>query len=389
MDPSRFTSGRTGELRQIAQPKKDWAFIPAELPTDWDFDPSLWPLLVEAKEALGTLNGIGQTLPNPDLLLRPLQSREAITSSKIEGTHVTPEQLLLYQLDPREPKQADDKASDWFEVFNYSAALNHGRSLLQDLPICNRVIREMHAILMRGVRGRNKNPGEFRKWQVQIGSSGRFLPPPPQEIDRLMTNLEKCVNSAESRYDPLVRSYLIHYQFEAVHPFGDGNGRVGRSLLALMIYKWLGHSMPWLYMSAFFERYKDEYIDKLFKVSTEGAWTPWIEYCLRGTIDQANDSVRRCHSFNRLRLEFPNRLNSHSPRTCQIIEGLFTTPLVTVGTIAEKYDITYPTARSDIDRLIEARILVESADSYPKSFLSAEIMKVAYGDFEAEVAPAE
>jgi len=172
MDKKRFTDRATGVLLGISAPKNDYAFIPHEIPTNWVFDPKLWPLLVDAKEALGTLNGIGQTLSDPHLLLRPLQSQEAITSSKIEGTYVTPEQLLLFGLDPREPKTGDEQRSDWMEVFNYNEALERGFNMLNELPLCNRIIREIHSVLMHGVRGRNKNPGEFRRWQVQIGSTG-------------------------------------------------------------------------------------------------------------------------------------------------------------------------------------------------------------------------
>jgi len=386
MDSSLFTSSSPGTLVRLEPPRNDRAFIPNDLPPRWKWEPELWALLVEAKEALGTLNGIGQTLPNPQLLLRPLQTREAITSSKIEGTYVTPEQLLLYELDPREPRSAGDEMADWLEVSNYGRALQHGWNLLEELPVCNRVIREIHKVLMTGVRGRDKHPGEFRRWQVQIGSSGRFVPAPPGEVGRLMNSLERYINS-DDQFDPLVRCYLVHYQFEAIHPFEDGNGRVGRALLALMVYRWLGHAMPWLYMSAFYERYRDEYIGNLFKVSTSGAWTQWIEFCLRGTISQANDSIRRCHRFHWLRNDFRQRVNSHSKRTHAIIEGLFTSPALTVTSLANRFGVTYHTARADIKRLRDARILAELPGAHPRSYYAPEIMAVAYGESESLDSP--
>lgn len=379
MDRTRFTDNSPGRIVRIdLSSRKDWAFIPNPMPPDWKFDPVLWPLLVDAKESLGTLNGIGRTLPNPLLLLRPLQRAEALASSRIEGTYVTAEQLLLYELDTREPRVVDERTADWREVFNYDRALKHGCELLKTLPVCNRLVREMHQILLGGVRGRDKAPGDFRKLQVQIGSNGRFIPPPSGEVQRLMDDLERYVNAEDGRYDPLIRCYLVHYQFETIHPFEDGNGRVGRSLLALMIYKWLGHEMPWLYMSAFFDQFKDEYVENLFSISAEGNWTRWLEFCLRGTIAQATDSIRRCNRLSCLRTEFHKRVTSPSSRSHKIIEELFTSPIVTVASLAKDLGITYPTAKADVEKLVRVGILSELPGAYPRSFYSSEIMRIAY-----------
>lgn len=390
MDISAFGDRKTGSLTPITQPRRGFAFIPNPLPPDWEFPNELWPLLVEARDMLGTLNGIGQTLPDPQLLLRPLQSREAITSSSIEGTYVTPEQLLMYELDPRESRHAHDKVSDWQEVHNYNRALQCGFEMLRELPFCFRIVKEMHRILMQGVRGMRRSPGEFRKWQVQIGSNARFVPPPPEYVNSLMTAFETYMNSEADSYDPLalVRVYLAHYQFEAIHPFADGNGRIGRVLLALMTYKWLGHSLPWLYMSPYFERYKDEYIRCLFRVSTEGAWTDWTEFCLRGTIEQANDSIRRCNHFNQLRKEYHDRIDSGTPRTHNLIEQLFRSPIVAIPYVQHDYGITYPTAKRDVMLLVEAGILkVLSASMKPKMFYAPEIMRTAYDEHVGDQIP--
>ncbi|HJT33805.1 MAG TPA: Fic family protein [Pirellulales bacterium] len=383
MDRKLFKKNCPGQLIAIDHPLQKLAYVPNKMPPDWDWEPRLWPLLVAAKESLGTLNGAGQTLPNPELLLRPLQTREAITSSRIEGTYVTPEQLLLYELDPRDPQSANDQMADWLEVFNYSRALHRGVELLRELPICNRWLREVHEVLMHGVRGRDKNPGNFRTLQVQIGSGGRFVPPPVHEMRRLMDDLEHYINTPDEQYDPLVRCFLVHYQFEAIHPFSDGNGRVGRLLLALMIQQWLGHSRPWLYMSAFFDQFRDEYVDNLLRVSTEGAWTDWIEYCLHGVVSQSKDSIRRCQEFHRLRERFHGQLADHSSRTHPIIEGLFTAPVVTVSSVAQRFGIAYQTARADLERLEKAGILKELPNVHPRSFYAPEIMQVAYGETEA------
>lgn len=383
MDASRFTTQKTGQLVKISVPHADWSFVPDDLPPKWLFPDALWPLLAEAREYLGTLNGIGRSLPDPELLLRPFQRREALRSSSLEGTYASPQELMLFEINPRRPTSEDDPANDWLEVANYGKALRHGGKLLDKLPLSLRVIRKMHEILLRNVRGRNRSPGEFRKLQVQIGADARYVPPPPERMQPCLDALEKYLNANDASYHPLVRCYIVHYQFEAIHPFLDGNGRVGRALLALMIYRWCGHYMPWLYMSPFYERHKDEYIDRLFQVSTRGDWSGWIEFCLRGTVLQARDSIRRCDQLRRLRDEFHRKVDKPSSRTARIIEELFSRPLVTVPQLSQQYQVTYPTAKADIDRLVRVRILSELPELYPKTYYAAEIMKVAYEEEEA------
>ena len=384
MERDRFTANSPGRLAEtVTTTGKDWSFIPNQLPSDWAFDPNLWPLLVEAHKALGTLNGIGQTLADPRLLLRPLQNQEAISSSSIEGTYVTAEQLLLYELNPIETNKSNALAADWMEVLNYSKALQHGCELLKEMPLCGRLIKEMHAILMRGVRGRNKAPGKFRRIQVQVGSNSRFVPPPHTEVVRLMANLEKYINdqgNSQSALDPLVKAFIAHYQFESIHPFMDGNGRIGRCILSLMTYQWLQHTHPWLYLSAFFEKFKEEYVDNLFKVSTVGDWSSWIAFCLRGTIHQAMDSIRRCHLFNDIRKKYHELVAANAPsaRTHGIIENLFIDPFVTVSSIASKCNVTYPTAKTDIDHLVKLGILKQLKGRKPKAFCCFQVFNVAY-----------
>jgi Fic family protein len=265
MQRQRFSAKSPGGLVpcQNAAGQSDWAFLPSPTPPPLELDNQLWSLVADARDALGTLNGIGQKLPNPQLLLRPLQQQEAITSSRIEGTFVTAQQLLMYELEPPDPRTTDQRAADWIEVFNYTVALRHGWMQLREvkLPFCCRLIREMHEILMQGVRGERKSPGEFRKVPAQVGSNARFIPAPWTEIEQLMGDLEKYINSDSDNISlRLVKCFIAHYQFEAIHPFEDGNGRVGRALLALMISDALAHVMPWLYLSVFFEKYRDEYV---------------------------------------------------------------------------------------------------------------------------------
>ncbi len=383
MDRANFANEAPGKLIPVNIPQEDWAFIPHELPPDWTFSVDsneIWLLLCEAKESLGRLDGIGQTLHDPQLLLRPLGGREALTSSSLEGTYVTPHELLFFELDPT--AHTSSKSSEWREVSNYGRAMQHGMERLEKLPICLRVIKEIHEILLSGVRGGRATPGKFRRWQVQIGSDARFVPPPANYIDQLMANLELYMQFRDERYDPLVQAFIIHYQFEAIHPFADGNGRVGRVLLALMVYKWLKLSNPWLYMSAFYERFKNEYFGGLYDISARGDWSGWIKYCLRGVIWQTKDAIRRCNKLNALKEEYKRKVTQRSSRSDPIIDDLFRHPLVTAPSVAAKHGVTQPTARSDIKKLVEAGILKPLKGTRPKAFYAEQIFVIAYGEAE-------
>ncbi|RLA39099.1 MAG: Fic family protein [Gammaproteobacteria bacterium] len=381
MDRSAFKSRSPGILVPIkVNDDSDWSFIPNALPLEFDLEPGSWPLLVSAKEELARLDGVGRHLPNQDLLLRPLQQREALTSSSLEGTFATPEQLLLYGINPREPSSDKDPVNSWREVFNYSSALTQGQSQLDEgYPLSLSLIRQLHQVLLGNVRGGDKTPGQFRKTQVHIGSTRRFVPPPPIEVPRCLDELAEGMN-VESGIDTLIRCFMIHYQFETIHPFNDGNGRVGRLLLSLMIYKWCGLHSPWLYLSPFFERYKDEYIDCLFNVSAKGNWGNWVDFCLRATIEQSKDSIDRIDKLVVLRQDYHDRvvqLNA-SARLHPIIENLFASPIVSVSQLKRTLDVSYPTANSDVQRLVKAGILAELKGIYPKTYYASEIMKVAY-----------
>ena len=382
MEIARLTDQRTGRLVEIATPEQDWAFLPSPLPPRASFPAGLWPLVVKAREKLAKLDGIGRTLPDPGLLLRPLQQREAMRSSSLEGTYATPEELLGYELDPREPTSDRDRANDWREVSNYDRALQIGCEQLETMPVCLRVVRTLHEVLLTGVRGRNKSPGEFRQHKVHIGSDRRYIPPPAENLDELLDAFEKHLHDQDSGgtfyVDSLVKCYVAHYQFEAIHPFVDGNGRVGRLLLALMTYKSCDLMKPWLYMSAFFEKHKDEYIDTLFQVSCDGRWGPWIEFCLRGTVEQADDAIARCDALLELKRDYYQRVTAGSARDHSLVESLFTKPMVDIPHLAKTHNVTYPTAASDVDRLVRAGILAELKDRHPKTFYAPEIFRIAY-----------
>jgi Fic family protein len=389
MNIQAFGEHKTGELVPIKiNTQDDWAFIPNPLPPNWEFPSRLWPMLAEAREALARLDAIGRVLPDTTLLMTPLRRREALTSSALEGTFATPEQLVMFEIGAQDAALDTGKQNEWREVANYHRAINQGVEQLDkiNMPFCLRLFKMLHSTLLDGVPSRYKNPGEFRGHQVVLGSDRRYVPPPNDRLEKCLDDLEKFINAEDQKYDPLVRAYLVHYQFEAIHPFYDGNGRIGRVLLSLMIAKWRNDSVPWLYMSAFFERFKDEYIAKMFNVSAVGAWEDWIEFCLRGTIRQANDSVRRCEELQALQADFMKRIGAEgSQRTPQIITGLFTDPIVLPSTIQKRFGVTYPTAKAEITRLESLRILRKIKEERPAAYFSPEVFQIAYSAHETSL----
>lgn len=380
LDTTRFTKEAPGRIIPIDG--GNHSFVPLPLPPKWEFPTRLWPLLSEAKQQLGILEGIGRTLPNPGILLRPLEDREAIRSSKLEGTYVTARELLLFEIKPREARSEGDAANDQREVLNYRQALAQG--LNSNLPLSLRLLRELHATLLTGVRGRDRSPGEFRRVQVATGTNHRFIPPPPQLLMECLDALEKYFYIRDCPYDPLVNCFLIHYQFETIHPFSDGNGRVGRLLLAIMLKDCCGFSKPWLYMSEYFEKHHDEYVQKLFNVSASAAWESWIEFCLQGTLSQATDTIRRCDMLCKIREDFTRRTTAvgGAVRLTQIVEDIFHSPFVRVADLPERLNVTYPTAKADVDRLVQAGILKELENITPKTFYAPEVFNVAYEELD-------
>jgi len=394
MDKSLFTENKQGQLIKIAAiAGAEWAFLPDPLPEKWDVPADLWPLLVEAREEIARLDGVGRHMPNYELLLRPLQRREALKSSSLEGTFATPEQLLLFEIGPKEPKSQTDRVNAWKEVFNYGSALKSGQRLLDEIPISIRLIKELHKELLSGVRGHHRDPGNFRRTQVHIGSDKRFIPPPPPAALNCLNDLETYLHR-DHAIDGLVFCFMVHYQFEAIHPFLDGNGRVGRLLLALMIYKWCKLKSPWLYLSAYFDRYKDEYIDRLFNVSARGDWRSWIEFCLKASISEAKDAVRRFDKLVSLRDTYLRAISDcgGSIRLNQVIEKLLEFPAITIPRVAEMLQVTYPTAKTNVELMIRCNILSEGdlgLAQRPKLFVAAKIMEAAYGDLLDESEPPE
>jgi Fic family protein len=353
VDPKEFNpSLMPGRLVPVknGSPDVQMAFLPNPLPPKWRWPQELWKVLIEARKSLSSLDGTGKHLPNPEILLQPLQSREAQLSSQLEGTITDPQQQVLFEADPRYPTAANDPNNGFREVHNYRRALRLRLDGKNNLPLSLRLITDLHAVLMDGVRGADQRPGEFRKIQNQIGRPARFVPPPPENLDVLLQSFEQYLHSTDD-FDPLVRAFLAHYQFETIHPFRDGNGRVGRLLLSLMTQEWCRLSSQWLYMSAFFEKRRKEYMDLMLAVSTQGAWENWIRFCLEGVVSQAEDAEKRCDKLLSLHRDFHERLKGGSVRLSRLVDGLFSRPVITVNQYKSHFDVTYPTARSDLSKL--------------------------------------
>jgi Fic family protein len=341
-------------------------------------------LLNEATNRLWLLEGIGRTLPNPLMLLGPLIRRESIFSSRIEGTYATPRQLLLFELHPVEPRDHNDPESDWEEVANYVEAFRY--SLESQLPLSLRLIRDWHRILMDSVRGKDRTPGEFRRTQVGIGNpqNPRFVPPPPHEIGPCLDSFEKYINSTTSRLPPLIDCFLAHYQFETIHPFLDGNGRVGRLLLSTMLQIKSGLTKPWLHLSGYFERHRQQYVDRLLAVSAENDWEGWIRLCLQATVSQADETIKRCQNLQEAYRDFLEQLKGAkgSIRLAAIVDDLFSSPLVEPRALTRRLNVSYPTDQKDIDRLCEVGILEPVPGTEFKTYWSRRVFEIDYAGVE-------
>jgi Fic family protein len=337
-------------------------------------------LLVDAERALGELKGLGRRgLPNPHLLIRPFLRQEAVLSSRIEGTRADLEQLLLFEISPTD----DPEQADVLEVANYVAALELGFALLERLPVSLRLIRELHARLMEGVRGQERRPGEFRHVQNMIGAPGdteataRFVPPPVQEMHEALRQLERYWGERRDDLPFLVRIALFHYQFEAIHPFMDGNGRVGRLVISLQLQEVL--PQPLLYLSGYFERRRDNYLDHLHAVSTKGDWIPWIDFFLQGVVEQAREATHRSHQLLDLLEQYQNWASA-TPRSGNLRELLgllFAQPILSTADVASHVGVTTRAANQLVQRLVDQGILVEiTGRQRNRRFAAREIIAV-------------
>ncbi len=340
------------------------AFVPAPLPPILEWTPRLIGVLSEADRLIGRLAGEGGRLPNPHVLMRPFVRREAVLSSKIEGTQATLGELLAAEAGAAVERSSEDLR----EVGNYVAALEHGVSLLAELPLSVRLIRELHGELMSGVRGEHASPGRFRTTQNWIGRPGStlatatYIPPPPGEVEPCLAAWERFIH--ESDLPPLVTIALAHYQFEAIHPFLDGNGRVGRLLITLFLIERKILPTPLLYLSAFFEATRRDYYDGLRGVSERGAWQDWLEYFLQGIARMSEDALSRATRMNDLLAGWRGKLAGQSTNMpVRVVDLLAANPFVTISGAANQLKVAFTTAQRAIERLERNGVVQRISDA--------------------------
>jgi Fic family protein len=356
--PKDFTDKASGEL--IKTNTGNWAFSPHPLPPHIQFDAELVKALSLADTALAELSAWGNQLPNPHLLISPYIRREAILSSRIEGTQTRMADLLINEVEDLSKPEPD---SDRNEVQNYVKALETGVKQLAKLPLSLRLVRALHSTLMQGVRGANKTPGEFRKGQNIVGSQGSteanapYVPPPHVEMDRALKEWELYLHDRET-LPHLIQCALIHAQFETIHPFWDGNGRVGRLLIPLFLIERERLSQPLLYVSAFFEEHRRDYYDLLQRTRTHGDWKAWLMFFLEGVRNISTDAAKQSKSLMALRERYREKLKGKG-RAVAVIDQLFMNPYTTAASAVRQTKVSLPTALKAVQDLVNAGILRE------------------------------
>ena len=391
MDIALFKSSPSGTLvRAGLDEGAYWAFVPNPLPPPLPLDAQLLRVSSDAAYALGQLAALGRLMPNPHLLIGSFVRREAVLSSRIEGTQADITDLYAYEagqlplpgLEPALP------AADVQEVLNYVRALEYGLGRLETLPVSTRLMRELHERLLRGVRGEHATPGEFRRSQNWIGrqnctlNEAEYVPPPVAEMQEALAALEGYLHAESSEHPALVRLAFIHYQFEAIHPFIDGNGRIGRLLLSLLLVNWALLPLPLLYLSAYFERDRQRYYDLLMAVSRRGAWHEWTLYFLQGVIEQSQDAAARAKRLQDLQQKWRESLaqGRASALLPKLADSLFASPILTIPQAQRLLDVTYHSAQRNVEKLVEAGILRPVGESAGgKAFVADEILGIITG----------
>ncbi len=390
MDPKEFEGSPSGRL--VPAVHGQMAFVPNPLPPRLNFTECMMQV-DRASMAIAELKGMSYKVPNPMHLINPLQKREAIASSSIEGTYTTASELLLLD---HSSARADP---DTIEVNNYVAALQHGLNLLERLPISSRLIKEIHAVLLRGVkrhRGSEITPGEFKRDQNFIGSrsrdlgDARFVPPPPMMTDNLMGDLETFIHSeAAGQLPPVIVNALVHYQFETIHPFPDGNGRVGRLLLPLILSAQGLMPTPLLYISPFIEKHKDEYNDAMLDVSRSGDWEAWIAFFADAVESSAKETMHKIDQIAQLRDQFLQAVQQAraSALLPALIDLVFDKLIVSIPDAVERLDVTYRAAQQNVEKLVDMGMLVQTpAGIRPKRFVCLPLIRLVFEveDFSVE-----
>lgn len=379
MNERQFNQQQRAHLRRSLE--GNVAYFPPKLPRTFIPGPQLIQALSSADRALGELSGVGKRLRNPHMLIQPYLRQEAVLSSKIEGTQSSLSELLLFEAGAESPEA---RRSDLREVANYVMALQLGLARLPKLPISQRLIQELHARLMKGVRGGDRTPGRFRTTQNWIGAPGtpieaaEFVPPPPGDpLAESLDDWERFIHERDT-LPPLVRCALMHYQFETIHPFTDGNGRIGRLLMPLFLLS-QGHlSQPLLYLSAYFEAHRDAYYGALSEGRFTGDLAPWLTLFMEAVETQARDAAERADKLTALEAEYRRRIaKSRSSVIYPLLDHLMTSIYVTTGDVARRHGVTYPTAQNAVSELVRVGVLTEvTGRTSNRIYAASEILAV-------------
>lgn len=347
------------------------------MPPVIEYDPALTLLLSQADAALSELSGMGLYLPNPDLLIAPYVKREAVASSRIEGTQADLSDLLLDEIEPKRTPPG----SDVREVRNYVRALNTGLKRVETLPLSGRLLRELHEALMKDVRGQEKTPGEFRRSQNWIGppnctlAQATYVPPPHDpEMHECLTQLERFMHERGTMPE-LIQCALIHEHFEAIHPFLDGNGRIGRLLITLFLVERKRLSKPLLYLSSYIEQNREAYYGLLQRIRTHGEWAEWFRYFLTAVRDTARSAIETSQAILALRDKYRATMKREL-RALALLDELFVNPYTTVAQAAKRLSVTQPTASKAIAQLEKAGMLEEATGrEWGRVWLARPILK--------------
>lgn len=338
------------------------SFDPQKIHYEWMVDiPSLCELLSDADRWLGTLNAYADLVPDVDFFIQMHIHKEANTSSKIEGTQTNMNDVLMKEedIDP-------EKRDDWTEVHNYIRAINFSIKHLEKLPISTRLIKDTHEVLMQGARGQRKSPGQYRRSQNWIGATLRdatYVPPHYEKIDELMADFEWFLNDDKIHTPHLIRIGMLHYQFETIHPFLDGNGRMGRLLITLYLVDKKLLQRPALYLSDFFEYFRTYYYDNLHRVRTHNDMTQWLRFFLVGVIETAKSSVQTFKAVLKLKEKIEQTVLPHLSRrqknAVEILHILYRSPIISVKDLMEQSELNYSAANRIIAELVELKVLEE------------------------------
>ncbi|PSQ33635.1 hypothetical protein BRD09_00095 [Halobacteriales archaeon SW_10_68_16] len=380
MDIDEFESGESpGEIINFEGYD---AFNPDPLPPDIQINNKLAMAHADALKAVAELKGVGRNVENPHMLIHPFIRKEAVLSSRIEGTRADLEDI--YALEAGQENTIDPpRRNDAREVINYVWATEHGLSELDSSGLDLGLIKELHQILMQDVRGNEKSPGEFRDGQNYIAGPGdnveeaRYVPPPAQHASVAIKQLANYIED-DWQFPPLIDLGIIHYQFETIHPFWDGNGRIGRLLVTLLMCDRGLLDEPFLYISAFFNRNRSEYIDRLYQVSSESAWEEWLMFFLEAIETQANEAYIRSKEMLTLQEQYREKYQNKKSKThLQLVDYLFSQPEITVKDAQEELDVSYPAANATVSQLVEDGILTEiTGKKRNRRFRATEIFDI-------------